>query len=58
MKRLIDDEKWTFFSPEETPELHHLYGKAFDERYIEYEQMAARGEIKKFKIIASSSIVA
>ena len=38
MKRLLNDEPWTFFSPEEAPDLHHLYGKAFDERYVHYEQ--------------------
>ena len=48
MKRLLGNEKWTFFSPEEAPELHHLYGKAFDEKYVAYEQKAARGEIKQF----------
>ncbi len=48
---LLNDEEWTFFSPEEVPDLHHIYGKAFEERYDEYEQMAARGEIKKFKKI-------
>ncbi len=51
MKRLINDEKWTFFSPEEVPDLHHIYGKAFEQRYAEYEQKAARGEIKQYKQI-------
>ena len=32
MKRVLNDEPWTFFSPEEAPDLHHLYGKAFDEK--------------------------
>ena len=54
MKRLLNDESWTFFSPEETPDLHHLYGKAFDEKYVQYEQMTARGEIKKFKKIQAA----
>jgi ribonucleoside-diphosphate reductase alpha chain len=54
MKRLLNDEKWTFFSPEEAPDLHHLYGKKFEERYVHYEQMAARGEIKLFKVIQAS----
>ena len=45
---LLHDEDWTLFSPEEVPDLHDLYGKAFEERYDEYEANGARGEIKKF----------
>ena len=33
MKRVLADEDWTLFSPDETPDLHHLYGRAFEERY-------------------------
>ncbi|HLC48968.1 MAG TPA: ribonucleoside-diphosphate reductase subunit alpha [Candidatus Andersenbacteria bacterium] len=49
MKRVINDEQWTLFSPDETPELHHIYGKAFEQKYIEYEQKVDRGEIHLFK---------
>lgn len=49
MKRVINDGEWTLFSPDETPELHHIYGKAFEEKYIEYEQKADRGEIHLYK---------
>jgi ribonucleoside-diphosphate reductase alpha chain len=49
MKRVLDGEMWTLFSPDETPDLHHLYGKAFEKRYAEYEKMADKGEIKLFK---------
>ncbi len=51
MKRLMNNEKWTLFSPEEVPELHHLYGKAFEKRYVEYEQKAAAGGINLYKEI-------
>ncbi|MBP7927715.1 ribonucleoside-diphosphate reductase subunit alpha, partial [Patescibacteria group bacterium] len=34
IKRVLSDEKWTLFSPDETPELHQLYGKAFESKYI------------------------
>jgi ribonucleoside-diphosphate reductase alpha chain len=27
MKRVRDDKDWTLFSPDEVPELHHIYGK-------------------------------
>lgn len=49
MKRVIADEEWTLFSPDETPELHHLYGKAFEKKYAEYEEKAARGEMALVK---------
>ncbi|WP_446914872.1 hypothetical protein, partial [Klebsiella pneumoniae] len=40
---------WTLFSPDETPDLHDLTGKAFAERYAFYEAKAARGEIRVTK---------
>ena len=49
MKRVRDDGEWTLFSPEEVPELHHLYGKKFDEAYQMYEMQADRGEIALFR---------
>lgn len=56
MKRVQEDGNWTLFSPEETPDLHHLYGKKFEDRYREYEAMTQRGEIKKFKIIQATQL--
>lgn len=56
MKRVVADGKWTLFSPEEVPDLHHIYGKAFEQRYAEYEQKAERGEIKQFKVIDASAL--
>ena len=38
MKRVLADESWTLFSPDEVPELHELYGKAFEAKYAEYEK--------------------
>src|SRR5262249_33710589 len=43
------DGEWTLFSPDETPDLHDLYGKAFAERYAFYEAKAVRGEMRVFK---------
>lgn len=51
MKRVISNGHWTLFSPSDVPDLHDLYGKAFEARYVEYEQMAERGEIKLSKKI-------
>lgn len=46
MKRVHQNGQWTLFSPSDVPDLHDLYGAAFEKRYVEYEQMADRGEIK------------
>ena len=51
MKRACEDAAWTLFSPDETPDLHELYGKEFETRYLEYEAMAERGEINIFKTV-------
>ena len=51
MKRVFDDKSWTLFSPNDVPDLHDLYGKAFEARYEHYEQLAAQGKIKVHKTI-------
>jgi ribonucleoside-diphosphate reductase alpha chain len=49
MKRVIEKQDWTLFSPDEAPELHDLYGAAFEMRYAEYETLADAGKIRNFK---------
>ena len=56
MKRVDNDETWTLFSPEEVPELHHLYGRAFEKKYIEYEKKARNGELDKHKVIQAKQL--
>lgn len=51
MQRVAEEAEWTLFSPEEVPDLHDLYGKKFNDAYIQYEQKAARGEIKLFRVV-------
>ena len=51
IKRLKTDGEWTLFSPDETPDLHHLYGKDFEARYEAYEKKAAAGEMVLHKTI-------
>ena len=46
MKRVAEEGKWTLFSPEEVPDLHDLYGTAFESAYEAYEARAARGEMR------------
>lgn len=45
MKRMEARGKWTLFRSNEVSDLHDLYGKAFEDRYSEYEAQAERGEI-------------
>ncbi len=45
MKRMEERKNWTLFRSNEVPDLHELYGKAFDQRYAEYEEIAAEGKI-------------
>ncbi len=49
MKRVRESGSWTLFSPSDVPDLHDLYGSAFEKRYTEYEKMADEGKIKLFK---------
>ena len=51
MKRVVEKKDWTLFSPDETPDLHDLYGKAFEERYEQYEQDAADGKMRLHRTI-------
>ena len=45
MKRMEERGQWTLFRANEVPDLHDLYGKAFEQRYCEYEALAAEGKI-------------
>jgi ribonucleoside-diphosphate reductase alpha chain len=56
MKRVLADETWTLFSPDETPDLHHLYGAAFERRYEEYEAKVAAGEIYLYKQMPAKAL--
>ncbi|WP_144706883.1 ribonucleoside-diphosphate reductase subunit alpha [Aminobacter sp. J44] len=51
MERIQMDSDWTLFSPDETPELHDLYGEAFRKAYVAYEEKAERGEIRVFRTV-------
>jgi len=56
MKRVLEDEKWTLFSPEEVPGLNDAYGKKFEELYSVYEQKAATGKIRLFKTLPAREL--
>ena len=56
MKRVFDNGTWTLFSPSDVPDLHDLYGKAFERRYTEYEQMCDNGQMRLFKRVQAQDI--
>ncbi len=56
MERVADDATWTLFSPNETPDLHDLYGLAFKAAYEAYEAKAARGEIRVFRQVRAADL--
>lgn len=56
MKRVKQHAYWTLFSPSDTPDLHGLYGAAFEKRYEEYEQMAELGKITHFKQVEAMAL--
>ena len=49
MKRVQQEKEWTLFSPNDVPDLHDLVGKAFEDRYEEYERLANEGKIEMFR---------
>jgi len=52
--RLPKDATWTLFHSNETPDLSDLYGRKFDQRYLQYETLAEQGRIygRKIRILA------
>ena len=56
MKRVIEEGKWTLFSPDEVSDLHDLYGGPFETRYCEYEALAEQGKIKLYKQINAADL--
>ncbi|KTC65620.1 ribonucleoside-diphosphate reductase subunit alpha (plasmid) [Legionella adelaidensis] len=53
MKRVNEDGEWTLFSPDEVPDLHDSYGKAFEALYCEYEEKGRQGKIKNVKTVSA-----
>ncbi len=52
MKRVYDRGYWTLFRSSDVPDLHEIYGKEFEEKYLQYEKMAENGEIFGQKVEA------
>jgi ribonucleoside-diphosphate reductase alpha chain len=56
MKRVFDGGQWTLFSPSDVPDLHDLYGKAFEQRYTEYESLCDSGQMRLYKRIQAQDL--
>jgi ribonucleoside-diphosphate reductase alpha chain len=56
MKRVEQDREWTLFSPGETPELHDLIGKEFEDKYEAYEEKAKKGEMGQYKTVPAKEL--
>jgi ribonucleoside-diphosphate reductase alpha chain len=56
MQRVMNGEKWTLFTPNETPDLHDLTGAAFKKRYEEYEKEAKEGKIDVSKEVEAEEL--
>jgi len=56
MKRVFQDREWTLFSPNDVPDLHDLFGSAFEERYEHYESLAAEGRLDLHKTVRAQDL--
>jgi ribonucleoside-diphosphate reductase alpha chain len=56
MERVEMDGSWMLFSPDETSDLHDLYGPAFKSAYEAYEAKAARGDLKVCKQVRAADL--
>ncbi|WP_394793682.1 ribonucleoside-diphosphate reductase subunit alpha [Armatimonas sp.] len=52
MKRMEAREMWTLFRSSDTPDLHDLFGSAFEKRYEEYEKLVDEGKLSGKKVEA------
>ena len=56
MKRVQEDGMWYLFSPNETPELHEVYGAEFNKKYEEYVKKGLKGELRSFREISAKEL--
>ncbi len=56
MRRVMEKGDWTLFSPSDVPDLHDLFGTAFEKAYVAYEQKAERGEIRPSKKVPATDL--
>jgi ribonucleoside-diphosphate reductase alpha chain len=56
MKRVMEKGDWSLFSPNDVPDLHDLFGAAFEKAYVAYEEKAERGEIKPYRKVPATDL--
>src|SRR5580698_8713067 len=56
MQRVAQDGEWTLFSPDETADLHNLYGTDFKAAYEAYEAKAKAGGLRVFKTVRAADL--
>ena len=56
LKRVEEDKNWYLFSPDETPELHGLFGKEFEKKYKEYIKKGKAGELRTFVTLSAKEL--
>jgi len=56
MRRVMEKQEWTLFSPSSVPDLHDKFGAEFEKAYLAYEEKAKRGEIKPSKSIPATDL--
>ena len=56
MRRVMEKGTWTLFSPSDVPDLHDLFGSAFEKAYVAYEAKAASGEIQPSRTVQATDL--
>ena len=56
LKCVQEDLPWYLFSPNETRDLHELWGKDFEKRYKEYVKKGKNDELRIFKEISAKEL--
>ena len=56
MKQVEADGPWYLFSPNEVPELHEIFGEAFETKYWEYVKKGQDGELNVFRELKAKDL--
>ena len=56
MRRVMERGDWTLFSPADVPDLHDLFGAAFEQAYVAYEAKADSGEITHYRRLPATDL--
>ena len=56
MKRVMEGGHWTLFSPADVPDLHDLFGQAFEAAYTAYEAKCDSGELKLYRRVPATDL--